>query len=100
VTAPSGDQEGLPTVVVEALAAGKPVVATDHGGIPEAVTDGVIGFLVPERDVAGLTDRLLTLLQDPQLCDQVGKAGRATAVEHFSIARQTGKLESLYRTFI
>ena len=96
VTAASGDQEGLGLVLLEAGASGKPVVGTDHGGIPEAVTDGVNGFLVPERDPAALAERLLTLLRDPQLCEQFGKAGREMVLERFNLRRQTEKLESLY----
>jgi colanic acid/amylovoran biosynthesis glycosyltransferase len=96
VTAPNGDQEGLPTVLVEAAAAGKPIVATDHGGIAEAVTDGSNGFLVPERDVAGLADRLLALLEDPHLCEKFGRAGREMVLKRFNLRQQTAKLESLY----
>lgn len=100
VTAASGDQEGLGMVFLEAAAAGKPVVGTDHGGIPEAVTDGVNGFLVPERSPAVLAERLLTLLRDPQLCDQLGKAGRELVVDRFNLHRQTAKLETLYGTLL
>lgn len=100
VTAPNGDQEGLGMVLLEAAAAGKPVVGTRHGGIPEAVIDGSNGFLVPERDVAALADRLLTLIRDRQLCQQFGKAGREMVVEQFNLSRQTDKLESLYRRLI
>lgn len=100
VTASNGDQEGLGMVLLEAAASGKPVVATNHGGIPEAVTDGSNGFLVPERDVDGLADRLLTLLFDPRLCEQFGSAGRQTVVERFNLRTQTHKLESLYRTLV
>lgn len=97
VTATDGSQEGLGMVLLEAAAAGKPVVGTNHGGIPEAVTDGLNGFLVPEHDVAVLADRLLALLKDPELCEQLGKAGREAVVERFNLRRQTDKLESLYR---
>ncbi|MFG3701485.1 glycosyltransferase [Micromonospora sp. NPDC047620] len=96
VTAPDGDQEGLGMVLLEAAACGKPVVGTRHGGIPEAVTDGSNGFLVPERDVAALAHRLIEMLRDEQLCDQFGRAGRRTVEERFNLRRQTGKLESLY----
>ena len=98
VTAASGDQEGLGMVLLEAGASGRPVVGTDHGGIPEAVTDGANGFLVPERDPAALAERLLTLLRDPQLCERFGKAGRELVLERFNLHRQTAKLESLYET--
>ena len=96
VTAASGDQEGLPTVLMEGSAAGKPVVATYHGGIPEAVVDGQTGFLVAERDSAALAERLIELLRDPQMCERFGKAGREMMLERFNLRRQTDKLESLY----
>jgi glycosyltransferase involved in cell wall biosynthesis len=100
VTAPDGDQEGLGMVLLEAAAAGKPVVATDHGGIPEAVTDGVTGYLVPERDPDALADRLVALLADPDLCEKFGTAGRAMVVERFNLRTQTDRLESLYRALL
>ncbi len=100
VTAPPGGQEGLGMVLLEAAAAGKPMVATDHGGIPEAVTDGCNGFLVPERDVAGLADRLLALLEDPHLCEKFGRAGREMVLKRFNLRQQTAKLESLYGGFL
>jgi colanic acid/amylovoran biosynthesis glycosyltransferase len=96
VTAPNGDMEGLPTVVLEAFAAGRPVVGTRHGGIPEAVTDGTDGYLVAERDVVGLADRLTALLGDVELGERMGAAARATAEERFDLRRQTDKLERLY----
>ncbi|MEE6263826.1 glycosyltransferase [Plantactinospora sonchi] len=98
ITAATGDQEGLPTVVLEAAAAARPVVGTDHGGIGEAVTDGTTGYLVGERDVAGLADRLTALLRDPALAERFGRAGRETVVERFNLRRQTDKLELLYGT--
>jgi len=96
VTAASGDQEGLGMVLLEAAASAKPVVGTDHGGIPEAVVDGATGFLVPERDPRALAERLIMLLRDAQLCEQLGKAGREMVLERFNLRRQTGKLETLY----
>ncbi|WP_198041369.1 glycosyltransferase [Micromonospora chokoriensis] len=100
VTAQDGDQEGLGMVLLEAAASGKPVVGTHHGGIPEAVTDGANGFLVPERDVAALADRLIELLRDQNLCDRFGKVGRQTVEDQFNLSRQTVKLESLYRDLL
>jgi len=97
VTAANGDQEGLPTVVMEAAAAGKPVVGTRHGGTPEAVVDGSTGYLVDEHDVPALADRLADLLADEQRCEKFGQAARSMAVERFSLSRQTAKLEDLYR---
>ena len=95
-TAPNGAPEGLGMVLLEAAAAGRPVVGTDHGGIPEAVVDGVNGYLVPERDVAALADRLLAVLVDPDLSERFGAAGRAMVERRFDLHTQTAKLESLY----
>ncbi len=96
VTAADGDREGLPTVVVEAAASGLPIVATDHSGIPEAVTDGATGFLVPERDVAALADRLSRLLGSADLRMRMSAEARALAEARFDLARQTAILEGHY----
>jgi glycosyltransferase involved in cell wall biosynthesis len=100
VTAENGDQEGLGMVLLEAAAAGRPVVGTRHGGIPEAVVDGGSGFLVPEKNPAEMAERLVSLLRDPGLCEQFGKAGREMVVERYNLARQTDRLEKLYRSLI
>lgn len=100
VTAPNGDQEGLVTVLMEAGAAGVPLVATDHGAAHEAVTEGINGFLVPEHDPTALADRLITLLRDPAMGERFGKAGREMVVHRFNLRRQTDKLEALYRTLL
>ncbi len=96
-TAPNGAQEGLGLVLLEAAASGRPVVGTDHGGIPEAVVDGVNGYLVPERDPAALADRLLALLADPGLGERLGAAGRQMVERQYDLQTQTAKLESLYQ---
>ena len=96
ITARDGDAEGLPTVIVEAAAAGLPVVATRHAGIPEAVTGGETGYLVPEGDVAALADRLSILIEAPERRASMSAAARALAERDFDLARQTARLESLY----
>jgi colanic acid/amylovoran biosynthesis glycosyltransferase len=96
VTAPNGDAEGLPICALEAMACGVPVVASRHGGIPEAVVDGSTGSLVEERDVGGLGQRLSALLDDAALRERMARAGRATVLERFDIRRNSRVLESLY----
>ncbi|WP_020524294.1 glycosyltransferase [Catelliglobosispora koreensis] len=100
VTAANGAQEGLGLVLLEAAAAGKPVVGTLSGGIPEAVRDGINGFLVPERDKDALADRLITLLADTSLCRQFGLAGRAMVEAEYNLGTQNRRLEALYRSLL
>lgn len=92
-TAHSGDTEGLPTVAVEAGAAGLPVVGTRHAGIPEIVLDGRTGLLVDEGDVAGLAASMDRLLGDEAIRARLGAAARERVLEHFDLARQTAVLE-------
>ncbi len=96
VTAEAGDTEGLGLVLLEAAASTKPVVGTLHGGIPEAVRDGENGFLVPERDVDALANRLILLLKSRELRQKMGEAGRTLVKDEFNIKKQTKKLEQIY----
>jgi len=96
LTAKDGDAEGLPTVIFEAAAAGLPVVASDHGGIAEGVTDGGSGFVVPEGDAGALTARMLDLLRSPSLRERMGQAARLLAETRFDAVRQTAVLEGHY----
>jgi glycosyltransferase involved in cell wall biosynthesis len=99
VTLPS-DIEGLPLVVLEAMAAGRPVVATSVGGIPTAVDDGVTGFLVPPRDPEALARRLSELLADPARADRMGQAGRDRFLAEFTLDRMVERFASLYRELL
>jgi glycosyltransferase involved in cell wall biosynthesis len=76
--------EGIPTVVVEAMALGLPVVASDVGGVPEAVLDGKTGILVPAGDHRLFAQRTLELLYAPECRRRLGQAGREMAVVQFS----------------
>ncbi len=95
VTAPDGDTEGMPVAIMEAMASGVPVVSTRHSGIPEAVTDGVTGYLVPENDVEGMAGRICALLADASLAEAFGRAGRKVAEERFSESRTIKMLQDL-----
>jgi colanic acid/amylovoran biosynthesis glycosyltransferase len=90
---PDGDSEGIPNVVKEAMATGLPVVSTYHAGIPELVEDGVSGYLVPERDVEGLAERLARLIRAPGCWEAMGRAGRAKVEVEFSLDAVTRQLE-------
>jgi len=85
--------EGLGTSLLDAMAAGKPVVATMTGGIPEVVVDGETGFLVPPRDHTAMAAAIVRLLKDEELRRRMGEAGRARACSLFSAERMV--LETL-----
>lgn len=94
VVALTSDHEGFPNVLLEAMAAGRPVVATAVGGVPELVRDGVDGILVPPHPGA-LATAIVRLLQDERVRLKMGSAGRARA-ETFTWTRTVTELESLY----
>ena len=96
VTAESGDAEGLPLVILEAQASGVPVVTSARGGATEGIRDGVTGFAFAERDVAVLTERLMTLLTDDALAARFSAAAPGFIAEAHDLHRQTAQLEALY----
>jgi glycosyltransferase involved in cell wall biosynthesis len=96
VTASNGDTEGLPIVLLEGIASGLPVVATHHAGIPEAITHGENGYLVPERDIDGLATYLHVLLSDSDHARSIARAGRRVAERRFSLTRQCELLDVIY----
>lgn len=100
VTAADGDQEGIPNVLKEAMAMGLPVLSTLHGGIPELVEDGVSGFLVPERDVDALTNRLTHLIDHPDLWREMGRHGRKCVQEHYDINKLNDRLVEIYQRLL
>ncbi len=87
--------EGVPIVLMEAMAAGVPVVATNVGGTSELVVDGENGFLVPPTVTDALVSRIGQLLDDPELRGRLGRAGRETVVRDFSLERNTARLRDL-----
>ncbi len=89
-----GNQEGIPNAMLEAMATGLPVIATLHGGIPEAVRNGVTGLLVPERDINGLYESLLKLTSG--LWPSMSEAAAADVREQFESTAQIAKLEAVY----
>ena len=100
VTSGDGDQEGIPVVLMEAMALGLPILSTQHSGIPELVQDGVSGFLVPERAVDALADKLTYLLKHPDVWPKMGRAGREFVEQHYDIEKLNDRLVELYRTLL
>jgi colanic acid/amylovoran biosynthesis glycosyltransferase len=100
VTAADGDEEGLPVALMEAMAAGLPVLSTLHSGIPELVRDGIEGFLVRERDVEALASRCSVLVDDPRLRAELGSAARLRIEERHDNHMLHDRLVELYRELL
>jgi glycosyltransferase involved in cell wall biosynthesis len=92
----SSRNEGLPNVVLEAMAAGCPVVATRVGGVPEIITHGQDGFLVESGDSEAMARAVSRLLSETELSASIGAAGRATVEERFGCPRMARELEMVY----
>ncbi|MEW6201092.1 MAG: glycosyltransferase family 4 protein [bacterium] len=96
----SSTSEGLPYVILEAMAMGKPIISTNVGGIPEAITDGVEGRLVTPGSAEGLTDALLALLRQPEEMQRMSAAARKKVSETFSVDKMVEETEKIYRSII
>jgi glycosyltransferase involved in cell wall biosynthesis len=92
--------EGTPVSVIEALAAGRPAVATRVGGVPDVVRDGVDGHLVEVGDASTLGERLAELARDPARREEMGKEGRARVVERYAVSRLVDDIDALYRELL
>ncbi|MEM0896886.1 MAG: glycosyltransferase [Verrucomicrobiota bacterium] len=90
------DQEGVPNSMLEAMAGGLPVVATYHGGIPEAVTNEGDGLLVPERSPEELGDAILRMMEEPGLLEACSRKAAISSRANFGFDAQIGNLEGLY----
>ena len=90
-----GDTEGTPVGILEAASAGLPVVSTYHAGIPDVITDGEEGFLVPERDIDAMADRMSRLAKDPELAKRMGGAARKKIEAHYSREGSFGGLRKI-----
>ncbi|MHC4183902.1 MAG: glycosyltransferase [Planctomycetota bacterium] len=96
VTSQDGDIEGIPVVIMEAMARGLPVLSTLHSGIPELVEDGKSGFLVQERDPMALAEKLTYLLQHQDLWSRMGAAGRDFIERNHNIDKLNDQLVQVF----
>jgi colanic acid/amylovoran biosynthesis glycosyltransferase len=95
-TGDDGNQEGIPNSMLEAMATGLPAFATTHGGIPEAIQNGVSGILIPERDHAALASALLAAVNDRNVLLRLGRSGSDVVREKFDRRKQAQRLEQIY----
>ncbi|MEX1136346.1 MAG: glycosyltransferase [Balneolales bacterium] len=100
VTSKSGDSEGIPNTLKEAMAMGIPVISTFHSGIPELIEDKKSGFLVPERDVNALAKRLEFLIDNPGTWPEIGRASRKVIESKFEINKLNDELIDTYKQLI
>jgi glycosyltransferase involved in cell wall biosynthesis len=96
----SSDWEGNPLSVMEAMAAGKAVICTAVGGVPELVEDGECGLLVPQRDEKALAKAMKYILEDSGARTFMGRASAKKAMKHFDVKVMTEAYEDLYRTIL
>ncbi len=92
----SSNNEGTPVSVIEAMAAGRPVVGTRVGGLPDLIVHGQNGYLVDPQDADGLAEAILRLLNDQDTAHRMGRAGREAARQRFTIDRLASGMEQLY----
>jgi glycosyltransferase involved in cell wall biosynthesis len=92
--------ETFSLTILEALAMGKPVVASDVGGTSEMIVDGVNGFLVPPRDSDGLAQSLKRLIEDRALLSELGERARDSVVRDFSLTAMVKNTESVFQELL
>jgi colanic acid/amylovoran biosynthesis glycosyltransferase len=97
---PDGNEEGVPNSMLEAMATGLPVIATRHGGIPEAIDDGQSGLLIEERDAAGLEAAMRRVATSLELYRQISRNGSRAVAERFEQSAQIAALERCYQEAI
>jgi colanic acid/amylovoran biosynthesis glycosyltransferase len=100
ITSQKGDQEGIPVVIMEAMALGKAVISTKHSGIPELVADGLTGFLVNERSVEELKEKILFFIKHPGKMKDMGAEGRKIAEKEYDINQLNDKLIDIYKILL
>jgi glycosyltransferase involved in cell wall biosynthesis len=97
---PTINGEGFPRVILEAMAAKKPVIATDDAGNPEAVADGVTGYIVPAGNIPALVEKINVLVADKKKRWTMGRAGRKRMESFFTIQKNVEKIQKVYQDML
>ncbi|GAA3736400.1 glycosyltransferase [Flavobacterium ginsengisoli] len=95
ITAISGDQEGTPVAILEASAAGLPVISTQHAGIPDVIIDGKTGFLVEEHDVEMMAEKMIFFLENRSVAKQFGEKGKELVKSNFTLKKHLDVIDDL-----
>jgi glycosyltransferase involved in cell wall biosynthesis len=97
---PPREPEGHPWVIVEAMAAGLPIIATDQGAITESVKDGVNGFIVEKENPAQIAEKIIYLIEHPDVREQMGKASRRLYLENFTEEKMVARMVHAFNTVL
>ena len=100
ITSLNGETEGTPVIILEAAAAGLPIISTKHAGIVDVVSDGEDGFLTDEHDVQGMAGKMINFLKDKQLAREMGNEGRKNIEKNFTLQRHINVLNDLVKKSI
>ena len=92
-----GDDEGIPTAIIEAQSCSIPIISTRHTGIPEVVQHGVSGYLSAENDINDLSTNLSRLVSNQNLREKMGKSGRKIVVDKFNVDTLTQNMITIYK---
>lgn len=98
ITGSGGEKEGIPGVIIEAMASGIPVISTFHAGIPSIIENQKTGLLIDEWNLNGLLVALESLIRNPSKREEIGRAGRDFAIRELNIGNKEKELETLYST--
>ncbi len=96
----SSEREPFGRVIIESMASSKPVIATNAGGIPEIIQDGINGILVPVGDTDGISEAIVKIVRDRNLARRLGLAGRDTVKEKFTIEKNVQKVQDIYEELL
>lgn len=95
LTAENGDMEGTPVSVLEASAAGIPVISTKHAGISDVIIDEVTGLLIEEHDVEGMAKNMIRVIEDVEFAKKMGENGKQRILKNFTMENHIGKIQNM-----